>query len=88
MRLQFYMKTVFFILCVLWVLTRLTFLAGLFFFFLIFVRSSKPQHIEIYFLCKVVELQMQFFPKIFWGSSTGNPPQNGAPKIHFLNGSS
>ena len=49
-----------------------------FFFFLIFVRSSspKPQHIEIYFLCKVGELQMQFFlPKFLGATPTGNPPK-------------
>ena len=46
------------------------------FFFLIFVRSSspKPQNIEILFLCKVVELQMQFFfPKIFVATPLGTP---------------
>ena len=50
-----------------------------FFFFLIFVRSSspKPQHIEIYFLCKVVELQMQFFlPKLFGATPPGTIPVN------------
>ena len=49
------------------------------FFFLIFVRSSspKPQHIEIYFLCKVVELQMQvFLPKFFGATPPGTPPKN------------
>ena len=60
------------------------------FFFLNFVRSScpKPQNNEIYFLCKVVELQRQFFlPKFFWATPPGTP-HNGAPKINFLNGSS
>ena len=57
-----------------------------FFFFLIFVRSSspKPQNIEIQFLCKVVELQMQFFlPKVF-RATPPEPPQNGAPKKQFF----
>ena len=53
-----------------------------FFSFLIFVRSSspKPQHIEIYFLCKVVELQLQFFLPKFFGATPPGTPQNGAPK--------
>ena len=57
-----------------------------FFFFLIFVRSSspKPQIIEIQFLCKVVELQMQFFlPKLF-GATPPGALQIGAPKNQFF----
>ena len=52
------------------------------FFFLNFVRSSspKPQHIEIWFLCKVVEPQMQLFLPKFFGATP--------PKINFLSGSS
>ena len=56
-----------------------------FFFFLIFVRSSsKPQNMEIYFLCKVVELQMQFFFPKFFGATPPETPQNGAPKNQFF----
>ena len=56
-----------------------------FFFFLNFVRSSsKPQHIEIYFLCKVVELQTQFFLPKFFGATPPGTPQNGAPKNQFF----
>ena len=57
-----------------------------FFVFVNFVRSfsPKPQNMEIQFLCKVVELQTQFFlPKFFWATSP-EPPQ----KINFFNGSS
>ena len=52
-----------------------------FFFFLSFLRSSspKPKHIEIYFLCKVVELQTQVF-----GATPPGTPQNGAPKNPFF----
>ena len=49
------------------------------FFFLNFVRSSspKPQHIEIYFSCKVVKLQMQFFlPKFFGATPPGTPKKS------------
>ena len=59
-----------------------------FFFFLNFVRSSspKPQNIEIQFLCKVVELQMQFFlPKVFRATPPG-PPKMGPQKNNFLYG--
>ena len=52
------------------------------FFFLIFVRSSspKPQNMEIKFLCKVVELQMQLFlPKLFGATPPRTPPK-WAPK--------
>ena len=57
------------------------------FFFLIFVRSSspKPQHIEIKFLCKVVELQTKIFlPKFFLLQLHREPPENGAPKNPFF----
>ena len=45
-----------------------------FFFFLIFVRSSSPnlQNMEIQFLCKVVELQTQFF----WATPPGTPQKS------------
>ena len=58
------------------------------FFFVNFVRSSspKPQHIEIYLLCQVVELQMQFFLRKFFGATPPRTPQNGPPKMNFLNG--
>ena len=53
-----------------------------FFFFLIFVHSSspKPQHIEIYFLCKVVELQTQVFLPKFFGATPPGTPQKWGPK--------
>ena len=53
-----------------------------FFFFLNFVRSSspKPQHIEIQFLCKVVELQTPFFLPKFLGQLHREPPQKWGPK--------
>ena len=56
-----------------------------FFSFQIFVCSSpKPQHIEIYFLCKVVELQTQFFlPKFFGATPPGTPPKWGPKKNIF-----
>ena len=51
------------------------------FFFLIFVRSSpKPQNMEIYFLCKVVELQMQFFLPKFFGATPPRTPPKWVPK--------
>ena len=57
-----------------------------FFFFLLFVRSSspKPQNTEIQFLCKVVELQTQFFlPKFFGATPPGTPPKWGSKKSIF-----
>ena len=59
------------------------------FFFLIFVRSSpKPQNIKIYFLCKVVDLQTQFFLLKLFGATPPGTPKMGPQKINFLNGSS
>ena len=53
-----------------------------FFFFLIFVRSSssKPQNIEIYFLCEVVELQTQLFLPKFFGATPPRIPSKWGPK--------
>ena len=58
------------------------------FFFLNLVCSfsPKPQNIEIYVLCKVIELQTLFFhPKLF-GATTQKPPEMGSQKINFFNG--
>ena len=46
--------------------------------------SPKPQQIEIYFLCKVVKLQMQFrLPKVF-GDTPPETPLYEARKINFV----
>ena len=46
--------------------------------------SSKPQNIEIEFLCKVVKLANAILsPKIFMGNSLGNPPKMGPQKSLF-----
>ena len=72
--------------------TAMSFFFLFFFFFLPkFVRSSspKPQHIEIQFLCKVVELQTPFFlPKVFGATPPGTPPKMRPQKINFFKGSS
>ena len=59
-----------------------------FFFFLIFVHSSspKPQNIEIYFLCRVAEVQTQLFLPKFFGATPPGIPQNGATKNQFFEG--
>ena len=56
------------------------------FCFLSFVRSSspKPQHIEIQFLCKFVDLLMQFCLPKFFGATPPEPPKIGPPKKIFL----
>ena len=57
-----------------------------FFFFLIFVcySSPKPQNMEIYFLCKVVELQMQLFLLKFFGATPPGTPPKWGPKNQFF----
>ena len=54
-------------------------------FFKNLVRYSKPQNIEIQFLCEVVELQTQFFlSEKFWGDFPKNPSKQGPKKLTFL----
>ena len=60
-----------------------------FFFLFLFLNlvhfSLKPQNIEMLFLCKVVELQTQFFlPKVFGATPPETPSKMGPQKSIFL----
>ena len=39
---------------------------------------------EIYILCKVAELQTQFFHQKFVGATPPGNPQNGGPKLSII----
>ena len=56
-------------------------------FFLNLVRPSspKPHNIENQFLCKVVELQTQFFLQKFFGAPPPGTPPKWGPKNYFFN---